>query len=198
MKKLIVFSEMVNEMIVNPLSEALRIAVAKGAKITGSSRCCIMLPMKRNRLILHAGYPEEDHSIGQEITGEHADFLKSIMHKHQRILHVRDPARDPRTPHLKEHATYHGISSILFAPLLSKEEPLGIMVFDFTSIEVESAETIKTAKIVGDFVARAIAHARGNAREKEDVTQKKRVTIIGRRYSHATSTLFRLLITGKE
>ena len=183
MKKLIAFAEMVDEMLKKLLPDALHIAVEKGAKVVGSSRCCIVLPVKNNRLVLHAGYPKEGHSVGQEVVGKHADFLKNVMHKDRCVVHVHDPARDPRTPHLKEHVAYRSITSIVFAPLLKEEKPLGIMVFDFTSTLEISAETTRTAGIVSDFVAGAIAHAHGNAQEKDDAVQKKLVSILGQRYS---------------
>ena len=78
MKKLIAFAEMVDEMLKKLLPDALHIAVEKGAKVVGSSRCCIVLPVKNNRLVLHAGYPKEGHSVGQEVVGKHADFLKML------------------------------------------------------------------------------------------------------------------------
>lgn len=183
MKKFVDFSKMVGEMIVKPLPEALHIAATKGAKVVGSSRCCIILPVQKNRLVLYAGYPEKGHAVGQEVAGEHADFLKTVMYKHRYTLHIHNPAHDPRTPHLKEHATHHDITSIVFTPLLREEEPLGIMVFDFSVSDITSVEAARTAEIVGDFVAHVITHTHRNTQEKEGAPQKKLVELLGQRYS---------------
>lgn len=189
MQKLIAFSKIAEGLIAKPLPEALRIASAKGAQIAECPRCCIMLPVKKNGLVLHAGYPEGGHSVGQEVAGKHAEFLWGIMRERQRMMHINDPARDPRTPHLKEHAIRYGISSIIFAPLLSKEEPLGIMVFDFTSAIERPVETMTTAKIISELVARAIEKAHEKAEEEKRALQRERLSLMGRRYAQVAHVL---------
>ncbi|MBI5913204.1 GAF domain-containing protein [Candidatus Azambacteria bacterium] len=183
MNKLIAFAEMAEEIIIKSLSEALRIAAAKSAQIAGCPRCCIVLPVKKNGLVLYAGYPEGGHAVGQEVTEKHAEFLRGVMNEHQRVVHIHDPARNPRTPHLKEHAARYGISDIIFAPLLSKEEPLGIMVFDFTSVIERPSEVMKTAKIVSGPVARAIEKAHKNMEEEKRALQRERLSLMGQKYA---------------
>lgn len=183
MRELVIFSELAGGLITKSLPEALCIATAKSAQLAGCPRCCIMLAVKKNGLMLQAGYPEGGHGIGQEVTGKHAEFLWSVMQERQRTIHINDLANDPRVPHLREHAACYNISSIVFVPLLSKEGPLGIMVFDFTSLIEKPAEILKTTKAIGELVAHAIEKAREKAEEEKRALQRERLSLMGRRYA---------------
>lgn len=180
MKELHAFSAMAKAMEGKPLHDALKAAVKSGTDITGCARCCIILAYKHNKLMLAAGHPEHEHGIGKELAKEHGgNFLHDIMNGHRTIF-VPNPTHDARTSYLKELAQYHHIASIIFVPLVSKEESIGIMVFDFTE---NGRAQIESAKIIGDYITFVIETSHRKERERKKVAQKEKLSLLGEKYA---------------
>lgn len=156
----------------------LEIAVNEGARITGASRCCLVIKNKRNEFVLKAGYPKEYHGINQKITAEYgADFLEEITEKHKRVMVIINPAEDPRTHYLKEIAKRYNLKAIVFVPFYYKGESLGVMVFDFTNRDF--SKLIDVIKKIAGLVGTAMGNIYEEIKSDGNLRQKEKLTLLG-------------------
>lgn len=195
MKGLIAFSEMAKAMVSKPLPRALQDAAQRGAEIVENERCCVIMLTKKGNLKIVAGYPPEKHGIGEDITHERSiALLTEVIRTRVDPLIIKNPLLDPRTNHLKEFIEQHNIVAIVFVPLRSKEEPFGVMVFDFTSEIKKTAEEIKkVTKTIGDFVSFSITHLRERQKEEARIVRIDRLRALmehSRNIAHETRNIF--------
>lgn len=195
MKELAAFSEMAKAMASKPSPRALQDAAQRGMEIVGNERCCVIMLTRKGGLKLVAGYPPEKHGIGEDIAHERSiSLLTEIMKTRMDPLIIKNPAYDQRTSHLKELIEQHSITAIVYVPLRSKEEMLGVMVFDFTSEIKKPAEEIKRiTKTIGDFVSFSIAHSRERQKEEVRIVRIDRLRALmehSRNIAHETRNIF--------
>lgn len=185
-----IFSDMAIAMSSKPFSEALCDAAETGAQMAGSFRCCIILTNRKDELKIKAGFPQGAHGIGEKIVGAGEKHLRRVMDECKHVF-ISDPGINSRTAYMRQLALQHGITSILFVPLISEKETIGVMVFDFAG---QAEKHFVDAAIVARYLAREIGILRKQKRDKEKAERLQRLTVLGE-HSAKTAHMIRNALT---
>ena len=161
----------------------INVIVENALRISGADRVCLITRNKKDRLIIKAGVPSHAHGIGVTITPETGEpFLRQVMNNESIVL-VTIPSQDRRVSYMKELVMTHGISSILFLPLFSEREPVGILVFDWLGGRKFSGEVSEGIKLFGRLTGKAIGMVYRGRKEQERILQDEKMRILGEQSS---------------
>ncbi len=146
-------SAMMSKMFDMPQAERMPFMTYMTAYLMGCSRCCIILQKdddtgKNTKLVIAAGYPKQEHGIGNEVsTALGKNFLESVI-KEGKIVIIEDPGRDSRVAYMRPLIDHLQIRLLIFVPLYYKktkvgtkikyaEKPFGVMALDYTDKDPE-------------------------------------------------------------
>jgi signal transduction histidine kinase len=147
--------------------------------ISGADRACLIIRNKKDELMIKAGSPQNAHGIGDKITPETGEmFLRQVM-SNESILLITNPSGDRRISYMREVVTNCRISSILFLPLFSQSEPIGILVFDWVGGRKFSKEVTEKIKLLGRLASKAIGMIYKGRKDQEKILQDEEYRILG-------------------
>jgi signal transduction histidine kinase len=159
--------------------KTMNLIVERALEISGADRSCLIIKNKKDELIIKTGLPAHAHGIGETIapgTGE--AFLRKVMGDESIVL-VTNPSEDRRVAYMKELVTAHNISSMLFLPLFSEGESIGILVFDWVSGRKISKDVIENIKLLGRLASTAIGMEYKGRKDQERILQDEKLRVLG-------------------
>jgi signal transduction histidine kinase len=163
--------------------KTVNVIVGNALRISGADRVCLIIRNKKDQLVIKAGAPSDAHGIGQTVTPETGErFLRQVM-DNEAIVLVTIPSQDKRVSYMSDLVLTHGISSILFLPLFSEREPVGILVFDWLGGRRFSREVSEGIKIFGRLAGKAIGMVYRGRKEQERILQDEKMRILGEQSS---------------
>lgn len=159
--------------------KTINVIVENALKISGADRACLIIRNKKDELVIKAGFPQNSHGISEKITPETGEmFLRQVM-SNESIVLVANPSEDRRVSYMRELVTTSGISSILFLPLFSESESIGILVFDWVGGRKFSKDVTEKIKILGRLASRAIGMVYKGRKELGEILQDEKLRILG-------------------
>lgn len=159
--------------------KTINVIVENALKISGADRACLIIRNKKDELIIKAGFPQSTHGIREKITPETGEmFLRQVM-SNESIVLVANPSEDRRVSYMRELVTTSRISSILFLPLFSESESIGILVFDWVGGRKFSKDVTEKIKILGRLASRAIGMVYKGRKELGKILQDEKLRILG-------------------
>lgn len=160
-------------------SETITIIIENALRISGADRVCLIMMSRKKELIIRAGLPESAHGIEEKINPETGEtFLRQVMNN-ESVVVVANPSTDKRVSYMKDLVMSCGISSLLFLPLFSESEPLGILVFDWVGGRKVSKEASEKIKIFGRLAAQAILTVYKGRKDQEKILWDEKLRILG-------------------
>ena len=157
----------------------LNIIVDSALKISGAERSCLIIENKKDELLIKAGTPFHAHGIDNKITPDTGEsFLRQVMSDNAIVL-VTNPCEDRRVAYLRELAVSCKISSILFVPLSSQGESIGILVFDWVEGKKISKDGIENIKLFGRLASTAIGMEYKERKERERILRDEKFKVLG-------------------
>jgi signal transduction histidine kinase len=159
--------------------KTIDIIVESALKMSGADRACLIIKNKRDELIIKGGCPQYVHGIGEKITPDTGEiFLRQVMSDESIVL-VSNPNENRRIAYMKGLVMTYGISTILFLPLFSEGESLGVLVFDRVGGKKFSKEVIEKIKLLGHLASKAIAMEYKGRKDQEKILQDEELRILG-------------------
>lgn len=156
----------------------LNIIVDSALKISGAERSCLIIENKKDELLIKAGTPFHAHGIDNKITPDTGEsFLRQVMSDNAIVL-VTNPCEDRRVAYLRELAMSCKISSILFVPLSSQGESIGILVFDWVEGKKISKDGIENIKLFGRLASTAIGMEYKERKERERILRDEKFKVL--------------------
>lgn len=158
------------------------IAVRKGADLTGSDGCCLIIETRKGELIQKAGFPAEHFELQQAISPECADFLKGIITKGEGILSLVTPWNNGNAWYHELLPSREGSPQLICMPLFFKGASLGLMIFYFGTRHdrpIFSAESIENLKSLCMLVAAAIGAAYAKKRCDKEMAHREHLSTLG-------------------
>ncbi|MBU4353144.1 GAF domain-containing protein, partial [Patescibacteria group bacterium] len=175
--------------------QALHLFAVKSAEISGADRVCIIILNLKKQLVIKAGFPVGAHPINQVIFSEIGEsFLKQVMECRKYAL-VNNPAEDVRTAYMKELARSQNITSLLFMPLYSSDEPLGVLVFDFTAGKRIARENIRRMQNLADLVIVTMAAEYKKRKKEKEWQHSERMVALGENAARTAHSIRNPLMT---
>ncbi|MBU4477075.1 GAF domain-containing protein, partial [Patescibacteria group bacterium] len=175
--------------------EILHLFAIKSAEISGADRVCLIILNLKKQLVIKAGFPVGAHPINQVIFSEIGEsFLKQVMKCRKYVL-ISNPAEDARTSYMKELARHKNITSILFMPLHSNDEPLGMLVFDFTAGKRIAKESIRRMLNLADLVVVAMAAEYEKRKKEKEWQHSERMVALGENAARTAHSIRNPLMT---
>jgi len=177
--------------------KTMNIIVESAIRISGADRSCLIIENKKDELIIKAGCPQHCHGIDEKITPDTgAKFLKQVMSAESVVL-VTNPCEDRRVAYIRDLATACNISSILFLPLSSEGEPIGVLVFDWVGGKKISKDIIENIKLLGRLASTAIGMEYKGRKDQERILQDEKLRVLGEHSSQVAHIIRNsLLIIG--
>ncbi len=169
--------------------EILHLFAIKSAEVSDADRVCLIILNLKKQLIIKAGFPSGAHPVNQIIIpefGEH--FLRQVM-EYRKYVWINNPAADPQTSYMRELAKFRNITSILFMPLYNRNEPLGMLVFDFIDGKRISKENIRRMVNVADLVAIIMATEYEKRKREKDLQHYERMIALGENAARAAHSI---------
>ncbi len=112
--------------------EMLEFLVKKVVEVLEIKRCSIFRIFPDSEIAhLIIGEPAEEHGVGMKFFFEEMGALKEAINCRSRVL-IAEPLQDERTKNTKELIHSKGINAILFVPLMTKDQVIGVIVADAT------------------------------------------------------------------
>ncbi len=159
--------------------KTLNIIVESALKISGADRSCLIIENKKDELIIKSGVPQHAHGIDNKITPDTGEkFLKQVMSDDAVVL-VMNPCADRRVTYLRELAIAHKISSILFLPLRSEGESIGVLVLDWVDGKKISKDVIENIKLLGHLSSTAIGMEYKERKHREKMLRDEKLRVLG-------------------
>jgi signal transduction histidine kinase len=153
--------------------------VQSALNISGADRICLIIKNGKNDLIIKAGFPQYAHGVGQEITAFTGEsFLKQVVNDESIVL-VTNPFADPRLAYMRDMAAAYRISSILFLPLFSENDSIGVLVFDWVEGKKFSKDIIEDIKILGRLASTAINMEYKEWKDREKILRDEKFRALG-------------------
>jgi signal transduction histidine kinase len=147
--------------------------------ISGADRVCLIIRNRKDELIIKAGSPQHEHGVGKKITPEMGElFLRQVMNSESIVL-VTLPSADKRISYMQDLVRTYGISSVLFLPLFSDNDPIGILVFDWIGGRKFSKNITEKIKVLGRLSSRAIGMEYKLRKDQEKILQDEKIRILG-------------------
>lgn len=165
-------------------SEVAEFITEQVAKISNANRTAL-IALREGELVIEGGFPANQHGVGTRLTSETGSkFLLNVMRDESKVLIV-NPARDLRTQYLKGLAEHYKISSILFIPLYTRNESLGVLTFDFVGDNRNfSKEYFIKLRYVAKQVVAAMLARKHRERQEAEIKRLERLAIIGENAAH--------------
>ena len=159
--------------------KTLNIIVESALKISGADRSCLIIENKKDELIIKSGVPQHAHGIDNKITPDTGEkFLKQVMSDDAVVL-VMNPCADRRVTYMRELAIAHKISSILFLPLRSEGESIGVLVLDWVDGKKISKDVIENIKLLGHLSSTAIGMEYKGRKHREKILRDEKLRVLG-------------------
>lgn len=159
--------------------EILYLFAIKSAEVSGAGRVCLIILNLKKQLVIKAGFPSGAHPVNQIISPEiGGSFLRQVMGYRKYVL-INNPAEDPKTSYMKELARSQNITSILFMPLYSRDEPLGMLVFDFTDGKRISKDNIRRMVNLADLMSVTMAAEYEKRKKEKNLQHSERMIALG-------------------
>jgi signal transduction histidine kinase len=158
--------------------KTMNIIVENALRISGADRSCLIIENKKNELVIKAGYPQYCHGIDEKVTGTGEKFLRQVMSAESVVL-VTNPCEDRRVVYMRDLAAACNISSILFLPLSSEGDPIGVLVFDWVGGKKISKDIIENIKLLGRLASTAIGMEYKGRKEQERILQDEKLRVLG-------------------
>jgi signal transduction histidine kinase len=154
--------------------------IVEGAlNISAADRTCLILKNQKDELIIKSGFPQNTHGVGQKITPLLGElFLRQVMNDESIVL-VTNPCGDRRLTYMRELVAACKISSILFLPLFSEGESIGILVFDWVEGKKFSKDVIEDIKVLGRLASTAINMEYKGRKDREKILQDEKFRALG-------------------
>jgi signal transduction histidine kinase len=159
--------------------ETITIIIENAMKISGADRVCLIMMSRKNELVIKAGLPRYAHGIEETLRPETGEIFLTQVMSNESVVVVANPSRDKRVSYMKDLVISCGISSILFLPLFSESEPLGILVFDWVGGRKVSKEASEKIKIFGRLAAQAILTVFKGRKDQEKILLDEKLRILG-------------------
>jgi signal transduction histidine kinase len=159
--------------------KTMNLIVERALEISGADRSCLIIKNKKDELVIKTGLPAHAHGIGESIapgTGE--AFLRNVMSDESIVL-VTNPSEDRRVAYMKGLVTAHKISSMLFLPLSSEGESIGVLVFDWVEGRKISKNVIENIKLLGRLASTAIGMEYKGRKDQERILQDEKLRVLG-------------------
>jgi signal transduction histidine kinase len=157
----------------------LNIIVESALKISGADRSCLIIENKKDDLLIKAGIPFHAHGIDSKITPDTGEsFLRQVMSDKSIVL-VTNPSEDHRVAYMRELVMSCKISSILFLPLSSEGESIGILVFDWIEGKKISKDIIENIKLLGRLASTAIGMEYKGRKDRERILRDEKLRVLG-------------------
>lgn len=174
--------------------EILHLFAIKSAEVSGADRVCLIILNLKKQLVIKAGFPLDAHPVNQIISPEIGEsFLRQVM-EYRKYVWINNPAADSQTSYMKELAKFRNITSIMFMPLYNRNEPLGMLVFDFTDGKRISKENIRRMVNVADLVAIIMAAEYEKRKREKDLQHYERMIALGENAARAAHSIRNPLI----
>lgn len=175
--------------------QALHLFAIKSAEISGADRVCIIILNLKKQLVIKAGFPVDAHPVNKIISPEIGEFfLKQVMECRKYAL-VNNPAEDVRTAYMKELARSQNITSLLFMPLYSSDEPLGVLVFDFTAGKRIARENIRRMQNLADLVIVTMTAEYEKRKKEKEWQHSERMVALGENAARTAHSIRNPLMT---
>ena len=159
--------------------KTLNIIVESALKISGADRSCLIIENKKDELIIKSGVPQHAHGIDNKITPDTGEkFLKQVMSDDAVVL-VMNPCADRRVTYMRELAIAHKMSSILFLPLRSEGESIGVLVLDWVEGKKISKDVIENIKLLGHLSSTAIGMEYKGRKHREKMLRDEKLRVLG-------------------
>ena len=159
--------------------KTLNIIVGSALNISGADRSCLIIENKKDQLLIKAGLPLNAHGIEKKITPDTGEkFLKQVMSDDSMVL-VTNPYEDRRVAYMRELVRTCNISSILFLPLSSEGESIGVLVLDWVGGKRISKDVLENTKLLGRLAAKAIGMEYKGRKDREKILQDEKLRVLG-------------------
>ena len=159
--------------------KTIDIIVESALRISGADRSCLIIENKKDELIIKAGLPQHAHGIDKKITPDTGErFLKQVM-KDESFVLITDPCGDRRVAYMRDLVTSCRISSILFLPLSSESESIGVLVLDWVGGRKISRDVIENIKLLGRLASTAIGMEYKGRKDREKILQDEKLRVFG-------------------
>jgi signal transduction histidine kinase len=159
--------------------KTMNLIVERALEISGADRSCLIIKNKKDELVIKTGLPAHAHGIGENITpGTGEAFLRNVMGDESIVL-VTNPPEDRRVAYMKGLVTTHKISSMLFLPLFSEGESIGVLVFDWVEGKKISKDVIENIKLLGRLASTAIWMEYKGRKDQEKILQDEKLRVLG-------------------
>ena len=152
--------------------ESARAALA----VSGAQRACLIIINKKGALVLKAGLPVGGHETGKLECG--SSFLKKVI-KGGKYKLVSNPSGDACVGYMKELIKTYNINSLLFVPLLYKEQDLGILVLDKNDGKRFSNSEIQKARLAAEYISAAIWREYRRKSQEDDAVKDANLRVLG-------------------
>jgi signal transduction histidine kinase len=157
----------------------LNIIVESALKISGADRSCLIIENKKNCLLIKAGIPFRAHGIDTNITRDTGEsFLRQVMNDNSIVL-VTNPSEDHRVAYMRALVMSCKISSILFLPLFSEGNAIGILVIDWVEGKKISKDIIENIKLLGRLASTAIGMEYKGRKDRERILRDEKLRVLG-------------------
>lgn len=151
-------------------------AVKAALVVSGAQRACLIIKNKKGKLVLKAGLPECGHALGNMECG--SGFLR-MMIKNGKYKLVSNPSSDACVGYMKDLVKTYKINSLLFVPLMYKEQDLGILVLDRTDGKRFSNAEIQKSRTAGEYISVAIWREYRRKTHEEDAVRDANLRALG-------------------
>jgi signal transduction histidine kinase len=159
--------------------KTIDVIVESALSISAADRICLIIKNRKNELIIKAGFPQDSHGIGQKITASTGEpFLKRVMDDESLVL-VSNPSVDHRLAYMRDLITFCNISAVLFLPLFSEDESIGILVFDWITGKRFSKDVIEDIKVLGRLASTAINMEYKEWKDREKILRDEKFRALG-------------------
>ncbi len=159
--------------------KTMNLIVESALEISGANRSCLIIKNKKDELVIKTGLPAHVHGIGENITRDTGEaFLRKVMGDESIVL-VTNPSEDRRVAYMKGLVTAHNISSMLFLPLFSEGESIGVLVFDWVEGRKISKDVIENIKLLGRLASTAIGMEYKGRKDQERILQDEKLRVLG-------------------